>query len=104
MLLAACQPPTKNTDIPHIVDSELISIPLGANEVHGVRLRLSAKEKTDYRAYIITLYQDEKVWIDTLRTEVPANDTIDGEVYFTEAIVDKNKSTEFKIESYSIEQ
>ncbi len=104
LLAAACSTDTSSSDDPYLADSEIFDTEVGGRRVYGVRLFFSSPDqKPRNLGYQVSLYQSDKVWIDTLYTEISANDTVEGEVIFTESRFKKGERTSFKTESFEVE-
>lgn len=76
---------------------------MGDKNVYGVHLYLySPENKRENKGYQINLYQDDKVWIDTLYAELNPGDTLEGEIIFGKALVKKGSSVSFKTQAFDI--
>ena len=104
--LAACSSDTTtsvdNGD-PFLVSDEVFKMKLGNEEVYGVRLKMTAPEKKSVVTYSIRLSQNDKVWLDTIYTEISVGDTVENDVIFSEAIVTPNDLVEIKAEKIAEE-
>ncbi len=87
-----------NDGDPFLVSDEVFKMKLGKEEVYGVRLKMTAPERKSYVTYAIRLAQNDKVWLDTIYTEVSVGDTVENELIFSEAIVAPNDLVEIKSE------
>ncbi len=89
---------TTNNGDPYLVSDEVFKMKLGKDEVYGVRLKMTAPERKSYVTYSIRLAQNDKIWLDTIYTEVRVGDTIENELIFSEAVVSPNDQVEIKAE------
>lgn len=103
-MAVACQPQGSSSipSDPHLVKKEIYKTTVGDKEVYGVRLFLTSTEFKNLR-YMVRLAQNDKVWIDTLTTEVPKNDTLESELIFSEAQVNPNDQLELETETLPLE-
>ncbi len=92
-----------DSDDPYLVSDEVFKMKLGNNEVYGVRLKVTAPEKRSFIAYSVRLAQNEKVWLDTIYTEVSMGDTIENELIFSEAVVNPDDQVEVRTQSIKVE-
>lgn len=93
----------QNSD-PNMVSSETFTMKLGDKQVYGVRLRLtSSTESKQFLGYEVSLYQNDKVWIDTLFTELSPKDTLESELIFSKSEAKDGNSVSFKTQSFSVE-
>ena len=99
-LLACSNDNTANTNNgdPFLLSDEVFKMKLGNDEVYGVRLKMTAPVKKSVVTYSIRLAQNDKVWLDTIYTEVTVGDTVENELIFSEAIVTPNDLVEIKAE------
>lgn len=88
---------------PYLVSDEVFKMKMGNDEVYGVRLKMTAPEKRQYVSYSVRLAQGEKVWIDTIYTEVYAGDTTENELIFSEAVVRPEDRVEVQAENIHVE-
>ncbi len=86
-----------------MVSDEVFKMKLGTDEVYGVRLKMTSPAKRAYLSYVVRLAQNEKIWLDTIYTEVSAGDTIENELIFSEAMVNSGDQVEVQTQSITIE-
>lgn len=94
LLTAACTGPQEAE--PQFPYAEVFEQKLGSAKVYGIRIYDYAMQP-EQRIYAVQLDLVEKVWTDTLYSEVPANDTVVNEVIFSEAIVQTNKKASYRL-------
>lgn len=87
-----------NNNDPYLVSDEVFKMKLGKEEVYGVRLKMTAPERKSYVTYSIRLSQNDKVWLDTIYTEISVGDTVENELIFSEAVVTPDDLVEIKAE------
>lgn len=92
---------SKNKD-PHLVSDEVFKMNVGDSEVYGVRLRLTSNERQSL-GYAISLSQNEKVWLDTVYSDITPGDTIENELIFSEAVVSPDDQVQVRTEAVSVE-
>jgi hypothetical protein len=102
LALAACQsnPQEESTKNPGL-ESELIEFELGAHVVYGVVIK-DFSEEADQIGYAIKLNLNEKVWFDTLFLDLSAKLAVQGEVIFSEAIVDDMGGASFEVNTFDL--
>jgi hypothetical protein len=86
-----------------LVSSDVFTSTIGHSKAYGVQLRLTADEKS-LAGYIIQLKVGSKVWLDTLKLEVPAGDTLETEVVFSESEVNESDVVELTVKHHSLGQ
>jgi hypothetical protein len=85
-----------------LVSSEVFTTQIGSREAYGVQFRLTS-EKQRFAQYSIQLKVGAKVWLDTLNLEIPAGDTLETEVIFSESEVLESDLVELTIKGTPIE-
>lgn len=94
LLLAACSSPeVKEKEFPQ---AEIFEQKLGADKVYGIRIT-DFSEISEQRIYALQLELEEKVWTDTLYSEVSANDTVVNEVVFSQAKVKPEAKVNYRL-------
>lgn len=102
LALAACQSnPSEAEESAASIKSELIEFELGADVVYGVIVKDQSAEATQ-KGYSVKLSLAEKVWYDTLYLELAANKEVQGEVIFSEAIVNDMGNATFEVSTFDI--
>lgn len=86
-----------------LVSSEVFTTPIGSRDAYGVQLRLTADKKS-FAEYSIQLKIGSKVWLDTLKLEIPAGDTLETEIIFSESEVKESDLVELNIKGTPIGQ
>lgn len=102
-LLQAC---TENSLEPkgYVVKSEIIEMNLGSKLVYGLSLKIKSPEnKKEIKGIKVSLFQNEKVWIDTVFAELNGLDTLSSDVIFTESNAQEKGEPTYKFESFDIE-
>ncbi len=100
--LAACQSNPKEEKAEQAgLKSELIEFELGQNVVYGVMVK-DFSEVADQKGYSVKLTLNEKVWFDTLYLDLSANQEVQGEVIFSEAIVDDMGGAKFEVNTFQL--
>jgi hypothetical protein len=102
LALAACQsnPQEEKTSKPSL-ETELIELELGDNVVYGVIIK-DFSEEADQRGYAVKFSLNEKVWFDTLFLDLSAKQAIQGEVIFSEAIVNDMGGADFEVNVFDL--
>jgi hypothetical protein len=102
-LITSCTTDSSVNDA-NLVESETFEMKLGSKKVYGVRMQLKPSgEQTEFLGYEVQFYQDDKVWIDTVLTELTPGDTLETEVIFSQSQVNPNSSVSFKTKSFQLE-
>tara|TARA_R110001592_G_scaffold363155_1_gene680758 strand:+ start:33746 stop:34114 length:369 start_codon:yes stop_codon:yes gene_type:complete len=100
--LAACQSNSQEEKAEQAgLKSELIEFELGQNVVYGVMVK-DFSEVADQKGYSVKLTLNEKVWFDTLYLDLSANQEVQGEVIFSEAIVDDMGGAKFEVNTFQL--
>jgi hypothetical protein len=100
--LAACQSnPQEEKAEQAGLKSELIEFELGQNVVYGVMVK-DFSEVADQKGYSVKLTLNEKVWFDTLYLDLSANQEVQGEIIFSEAIVDDMGGAKFEVNTFQL--
>lgn len=86
-----------------LVDSEVFTTSIGQDEVYGVQFKLTSQNRT-YAQYIIELKVNADVWLDTINLEIPAGDTLETEVIFSESEVQESDFVELSIKGTPLDQ
>lgn len=95
LLMAACaSSEAEKTDFPK---GEIFEQKLGSEKVYGLRIYDFAIQN-EPRTYALRLELAEKVWTDTLHSEVYAKDTMVNEVIFSEAPVQSGAKVNYRIQ------
>jgi len=102
ILLIACDNQNVNRELP-IVSEEIFEMEIGSQNVYGVRLKLSTEKPKEFLGIAVSLYLDEKVWIDTVLTELTKNDTVESEVIFSAAQVNNKKQPTIKTKTFAVQ-
>ena len=85
-----------------LVSSQVFTTPIGDKDAYAVQFRLTSEERT-YAQYIIQLNVGSEVWLDTINLEVPAGDTLETEVIFSESEVKESDLVELTIKGSPLE-
>jgi len=102
MVLAACQSnPSEDKAEQASLQAKLIEFELGKNVVYAVIIN-DLSEVADQKGYSVKLTLNEKVWFDTLYLDLSANQEIQGEVIFSEAIVDDMGGAKFEVNTFEL--
>tara|TARA_R110002050_G_scaffold110013_2_gene221908 strand:- start:17026 stop:17364 length:339 start_codon:yes stop_codon:yes gene_type:complete len=100
--LAACQSNPQEEKAEEIgLKSELKEFELGQNVVYAAVVK-DFSEEDDQKGYSVKLTLNEKVWFDTLYLELSANQEVQGEVIFSEAIVDDMGGAKIEVNTFEI--
>ncbi len=103
LILTACTNEKKSQEKFPVVSEELFQMKLSSDSIYGVRLRLSTNQPKEFLGVAVSLYQNEKVWLDTVLTELRKGDTIESEVIFSSAKVVKGSQPTVKTETFAVE-
>ncbi len=100
--LAACQsnPKEENAEGARL-QTELIEVALGNDVVYGVIVKDSS-DVDDQKGYSVKFMLEEKVWYDTLYLELTANKVVQGEVIFSEAIINDMGGAAFEVNPFEL--
>lgn len=85
--LAACANPQDSSNEAKYPSHEIIEMEMNGKVVYGVLVKDSTNT-TGVKGYELTLSLGDKAWQDTLILELTRNEAIQGEVIFSDAIVD----------------
>lgn len=100
--LAACQSnPKEDGTEKASLQSELIELELGDQVVYGVIIKDSSAVN-DQKGYAVKFMLSEKVWYDTLYLELTAKQAVQGEVIFSEAIVNDMGGASFEVNPFEL--
>ena len=102
-LAGACQQDSGQMNDKNLVSKEVFTTRIGDKQVYGVQLRATGTTDKSFGAYAIELSVGEKTWLDTLKMELNPGDTLESEVIFSEAQVQKSVDPELKIEAIDFE-
>ena len=104
LLVTSCQ---SGSDSPSATDevfqNEVFTSRIGNEQVYGVRMRFY-EDRSKKQRYLVQLSADAEVWIDTIEINVPAQDTLEYELVFSESRVQKDDLVEVKIKKLALEQ
>lgn len=90
LALAACnnsEPGAGNENAQSYPQQEIVELEFKDKVVYGVAV-IDSSGVTTNRAYVIKLSLGDRVWQDTLVLELTRKQKVQGEVIFTEAVVD----------------
>ena len=100
--LAACQSSPKEENAENAgLQTELSEIEVGGNVVYAVIIKDSSAV-ADQKGYAVKFILNEKVWYDTLYLELSAKQSVEGEVIFSEAIVDDMGGASFEVNPFEL--
>jgi len=100
--LSACQSnPQEESAEKGGLKTELIELELGDQVVYGVIIKDSSAVM-DQKAYAVKFTLNEKVWYDTLYLELNAKQAVQGEVIFSEAVVNDMGGASFEVNPFEI--
>lgn len=102
LLAFSCQNDGATSSSDNLISAETFTTQIG-KDVYGVRLKV-ASEKKLYLGYEVSLYLEDKVWIDTLYLDIPPGDTVESELIFTQAEPQENIEPEIKTKRLYLEQ
>ena len=100
--LAACQsnPSEESAELAGL-NTELIEMPLGDNVVYAVIVKDSSAVN-EQKGYSVKFMLEDKVWYDTIYMELSANKAVQGEVIFSEAVVNDMGGASFEVNPFEI--
>lgn len=96
LLVTSCEPNLETEPDSMLVASEVFTSRIGDKAVYGVALRLFADQKS-YVQYQVELKVNERVWLDTLKIEIPGRDTLESELIFSGSEVGEDDLVELNI-------
>lgn len=88
----------------YVVKSDVFETTLGSKSVFGLSLKIKSPDnKKEIKGIKVSLFQNEKVWIDTIFAELNGSDTLHSDVIFTQSSTLEKGGLTYKFESFDIE-